>query len=210
MSVNRQKDGTWYFSIRIVDDFGNIKQVKKQSKNWKLKRDAIEAERQFLNSHTFEIDNITYNKLYSLFINYKSNKIKKRSILTYREVNERQIIPHFGDWQIKMITKESIRNWQQELLAKGYENSYIKTIQSNFKRVLNWGLNNDLIHKNPFTIEYIKRESVKREMNFFTLEEFNTFISVIQSKTDRLIFLILYWCGVRKGEIGRASCRERV
>ncbi len=64
-----------------------------------------------------------------------------------------------------------------------------------------WGVNYDKIEKNPFTIEYVKSKEPKREMLFFTLDKFNKFIDVIDDSEDYLLFSMLYWCGLRKGEL---------
>lgn len=201
MAVNKNSDGIYYFSVRIQDSLGNVKQIKKQSIKWKKKKDAVEAEREFLNSVTFEPITITYSKLLELFLDFKSSRIKKRSLSTYLEVNRLHIIPYFGNMRISSISKDQIRAWQNELIAKGFSNAYLSKIQTNFKHVLLWGFNHDLINKNPFTIEYAKREAKKKEMLFFTKEEFDQFASVITNETDNLIFEILYWCGIRKGEL---------
>ena len=208
MSVKKNSDGTWYFSVRITDRYGRVKQIKRENRNWKLKRDAIDAERNFLNNHNVDFQTITYNDLFSSFIKHKSKKIKKRSLLTYSEVNSQHILPYFGEMFVGNITKEHIRKWQGDLLNKKFSNSYLKTIQSNFRRVLNWGFNNDLVVKNPFTIEYVKQEEQKREMQYFTINEFNQFLSVIENDVDKLIFSILFWCGVRKGEFQALTFKD--
>lgn len=201
MAVNKDKNGIWYYSVRVTNSFGEVEQIKKQSKTWKLKRDALKAEQEFLTSYQHEPSTITYGKLFELFLNFKINKIKKRSTSTYDEVNRLHVLPYFGKAKISSITKEQIRAWQQELISKGFSNNYLSKIQTNFKHVLIWGLNNDLINKNPFTIEYAKCEIKRTEMSFFTPEEYKRFISVVDNEIDQLLFEILYWCGIRKGEL---------
>lgn len=201
MAVGKNKHGRFYFSVWYTDVNGVYRQKKTESTIWRTKKEAKEAEDLFLKSFRAPNNRITYNELFDAFINNRNNRIKSRSMMTYKDVHSLHILPEFGKKQISNITKEQIRSWQKRLQYNGYSNDYLKTIQSNFRRVLNWGVNNDFIETNPFTIDYIKGSSSKKEMLFFTLEEFEQFSDVIEDPTDFLIFNILYWTGVRKGEL---------
>ena len=201
MSVHKDRNGSWYFTVRVTDLNGRTRQVKRRNIAWKLKKDAQEAERAFLNSQQPNPDTMTYGVLFNLFVDFKKGKIKSRSLLTYTEANEKHILPYFKNVTITDLSKPLIRKWQESLLQSDFSNSYLKTIQSNFRRVLTWGYKHDYIERNPFTVEFVKKDEPKIEMNFYTLDEFNQFLSVIDSDEDRLVFQILYWCGLRKGEL---------
>jgi integrase len=159
------------------------------------------AEREFLLSLEIAPEKVLYEDLYTKFMNFKQSRIKGRSILTYRDVHEKHILPEFGSMVVSQISKDHIRRWQRKLLDQGYSNGYLKSIQANFKRVLAWGLNHDIIHKNPFTTEIVKRIERRKEMLFFTLEEYELFAENVDDIEYGLIFDILYWCGIRKGEL---------
>ena len=202
MSVGKNNQKRYYYSVRYIDSDGRSKQKKVESTEWKTKREALRAENEFLLSlGQLHIDDLTYNELYELYLSNRKNRVKDRTIQTYMDAHTYQILPEFGKSLISKITKDQIRRWQRSLVNKGYSNSYLITVQAVFKRVLIWGERNDLINKNPFTIEYSRLAKTKSEMNYFTLEEFNKFISVIDNEVDSLIFNILYWCGLRKGEL---------
>lgn len=202
MSVGKNNQGRYYYSVRYTDGEGRIKQRKVESVEWKSKREALRAEHEFLISLSqLHIVDPTYNELYEHYLSYRKNRIKERSIQTYMDAHTYQILPEFGKSLVSKITKDQIRRWQRKLMNKGYSNSYLITIQAVFKRVLIWGERNDYISKNPFTIEYLRLTKVKHEMDYFTLEEFNRFMSVIDDDVDALIFKTLYWCGLRKGEL---------
>lgn len=209
MSVGKNNQGRYYYSVRYIDSDGRSKQKKVESTVWKTKREALKAENEFLLSlGQLQIDDLTYVELYELYLSSRKNQIKERSIQTYMDAHDYQILPEFGKSLVSKITKDQIRRWQRSLVNKGYSNSYLVTVQAVFKRVLIWGERNDLIIKNPFTIEYSRLAKTRNEMNYFTLEEFNVFSSVIDDEVDLLIFNILYWCGLRKGELQALSIND--
>lgn len=202
MSVRRARNGFLYFSVRITDRYGKQIHKKVQNSKWKTKKEAFEAEKVFLESLSTPTKEISYKHLWEQFIQNRSSRIKARTSATYIDIQQYHILPEFATLLVSKISKNHIRKWQKELLSKGYSNSYMKNIQINFKRVLMWGENNDMIEKNPFTIDYVKHvDQRKKEIPFFTLEDYNKFHAAIESETDELIFDILYWCGLRKGEL---------
>lgn len=209
MSVGKNPQGRFYFSVRYQDIDGKMKQKKVESTEWKTRREALKAENEFLLScHQLKIDDITYNELYELYISNRKSHIKERSIQTYVDANKYQIIPEFGTCLVSKISKDQIRRWQRKLLNNGFSNSYLMTVQSVFKRVLIWGERNDLIEKNPFTIEYTRINEPKSEMLYYTLEEYIKFSSIIDDEVDLITFNLLYWCGLRKGELQALTFKD--
>ncbi|MEI7668350.1 MAG: site-specific integrase, partial [Erysipelotrichaceae bacterium] len=59
----------------------------------------------------------------------------------------------------------------------------------------------DYLEKNQFTMEYIKHNEESKDMQVWTPYEFHKFISVVEDKSDALVFQLLYWTGMRKGEL---------
>lgn len=209
MSVGKNPQGRFYFSVRYQDSDGKMKQKKVESSEWKTRREALKAENEFLLScNQLKIKDITYLELFELYLSNRKTRIKDRSIQTYMDANKYQILPEFGTCIVSKINKDQIRRWQKALLNKGFSNSYLMTVQSVFKRVLIWGERNDLIEKNPFTIEYLRVNEPKTEMQYFTLEEFMKFSSVIDDEIDLLTFNLLYWCGLRKGEMQALTFKD--
>lgn len=201
MAVNRNAKGVIYFKVRYKDIDGTLKQKKTENQSWNTLKEAKEAERRFLDGLRDKNYKITYSNLFGFYIEDRKTKFKNRSMLTCLDVHKSHILPTFGKMLVTSITKDHIKRWQKNLLEKGYSNDYLKKIQTTFRSVLIWGVNYDKIEKNPFTIEYVKSKKPKHEKLFFTLDEFNKFIDVIDNPEDNLLFSMLYWCGLRKGEL---------
>jgi integrase len=204
MSVGKTKKGIYYFSVRYMDKDGKSIQKKEQNSIWKTKKEALLAEKRFLEktgNPQEQYNRIKYKDLYKEYIENKARLIKKRSLMTYQEAHNYHILKYFGNVVVEDITSNDIRKWQRTLLNTDYSNPYLKNIQVNFRAVLSWGVKHDYIEKNPFKIDYVKRSEVKKEMNFFTPEEYIKFRSVIDDPIYELVFDVLYWTGLRKGEL---------
>ena len=81
-----------------------------------------------------------------------------------------------------------------------YKNKTLSKIQSILKAILYFGLKNGYTDKIiPF--KFVQNKSARNsEMDFYTPEEFNKFISFVDHTVYNAFFTILYFCGLRKGE----------
>ena len=193
----------WYFYTYIYDNLGNRKKYK--SKKFLTKQDAQKAEREFTSNVDKKIINVTdmtFKDLYEEFYAYKSDKVKITTLRTYR-VN---VIPlkMFDNLKIQDFTVQHYLKWRnmiaQKDLAIKTKNGYHKF----FKELLNYGTK---WHDFNFTSVYNKMEkftdpnAMPKEMEFYTWEEFQQFISVIDEIKYKALFETLYYCGLRRGEL---------
>jgi hypothetical protein len=78
------------------------------------------------------------------------------------------------------ITNKDIITWQRSLLNQGYKNRYLDKVQALLRSILVFGVNYSYTSKNPFTIEILRnRDEVKREMLYWSNDEFNKFIAIL-------------------------------
>ena len=153
-------------------------------------------------------DNITLNELASLYFDnmYKNGKLRvvQDMQITYKH----KIKPFLGDMKISSITNKDIKKWQDQLLSmtygknnKPYANRYLQKIQTLFSTITNYGVKYGYTNKSFIYQKAIRKNEKKREMKFYTPEEFKKFINAIDdSIVYHTLFTILYFCGLRKGE----------
>ncbi|PXX75301.1 site-specific integrase [Dielma fastidiosa] len=149
---------------------------------------------------------ITYEDLFNLYLEDYQKDGKLRTYQDFQQLYDNRIKEYFGNMKISAITNAKIRIWQQSLLettkkdGTHFSNSYLDKIQSLFKMPLNYGLKHGFIDKN-INFEKIKfRSEKKKEMKFYSPEEFNSFIDAADTLKYKAFFLTLYFCGLRKGE----------
>jgi integrase len=121
---------------------------------------------------------------------------------TKKYIIELKILPYFGQKRINDIKAADIRNWQNELIKQGYSPTYLKTINNQLSAVFNYAVKYYDLKGNPCAKAGSMGKSKAEEMNFWTKEEFMQFIdSVMDKRQSYMAFMLLYWTGMRLGEV---------
>ena len=203
----KQKDWTkdgrkWIFMTYYNDLEGNRKQFK--SMRFMTKKEAIEAERDFIKEkveYKINTNTMTFKELIDSYYEYQSDKVKATTMLTYKdrirymdELNKIKVneftIQHYEVWRKKILTYDlsnRTRNYIFKFL-KAIMNYGTKWYGINFMNVYNRMAN------------FSDPNEIKKEMLFFTFDEFQQFISVEESLLLKAFYETLYYCGLRKGE----------
>lgn len=192
------------------------KQIRKMSKKWTTKKMAQEnldnfiqelENRKKVQSHTSPL----FKEFVKSYLRNKQLSLKQSTILRTKQTIEKHIINDFDGIHIDQIDVHLIQEWQHKLLdrtvhkrEKLLSNRYLDIIQGTMKDILKFARIHGYISLNPLEMTPIalRREyEPKKQMTILTTDEINLFLSVIENKTDRLVYLILYWCGLRSGEL---------
>lgn len=206
-SIKRDKNGVFYWSKRI-----DGKQVRRSNKKWKSKREAREHYVDFINKVEAEevtLSRIRYDALVDEYLEFISLSLKKSTVSGHgyrlRSMRRR----YFKNVYVDTIDVKFIQQLQNNIFKKQpdgtiFSNNYLDVLQGSFESLLNYAVNFDYINKNPFNIlPKVKRHDyeVKEEMTLLTLEQFSTFLSIVDDPIYYAAFSILYWCGLRIGEL---------
>lgn len=200
MPVYRESDGkTWYASFYYNDWTGARK--KKFKRGFTSKEEAEEYERKFLSEFSKKA-NIRFDKLVDKYLEDMEHRVRKTTLQTKYYVIQDKIIPYFKGWDINDITPADIRRWQDDLMKRGYADTYLRTIQEQLSAVLNYAVKYYGLPQNPCTIAGSMGKGFASEMEIWTLEEFHTFMKAMECKPIcYMAFLILFWTGCRLGEM---------
>lgn len=190
--------GTWYASFFYTDWTG--KRRRKKKRGFKTRREALEYERNFLTEPVSNSD-ITLSKLYSLYMDDVKGKIRVSTVALKENIIVNHILPYFGDKKICDISAANIRMWQNEILKKGLSKTYTRTINSQFSAIMNYAVNYYGLPSNPCKTAGMIGDKHSDEMLYWTLDEYNKFIATVKQPCYRVAFDILYWGGLRRGEL---------
>lgn len=144
-----------------------------------------------------------FSDFVEVYFNDKGPRLKQRSIMTKRTLIETKIIPTFGDKKMNEITAVDIMKWQNTLLNQEYSPTYLRMIQNQITAIFNHAERFYDLKYNPCKkVDKMGRSNAK-ELNFWTKDEFDTFIQsfVEGEEMYRMIYLILFWLGCRVGEL---------
>ena len=125
-----------------------------------------------------------------------------KSIRNKKYMIERHIIPFFGEKKMKDITPAEIVEWQNQMRAKGYAETYLRMIQNQITALFTHASNIYSLNNNPCKKVKKMGKADANRIDFWTKEEYDIFINTF-NKEDKYycLFEVLFWSGIRIGEL---------
>lgn len=212
---------TWYCKFSYTDWTGQRRQ--KLKRGFTKKGDAKAWEREFLEYQQGTPD-MSFKTLVKLYLDDIRPRIKESSYEVKEGVISTYLLPYFGEKPISSIKPTDVRKWQATLLdartSQGtpFADTYLRNIDRQFVAVLNYAVKYHNLPRNPhIAAGYIGKPFANR-LDFWTLDEFNHFISSIDADAPKAVFNTLYYTGIRCGEmlaltpadIDLEACRIRI
>ena len=196
------KDGRkyiWYVWETGLDG----KKHKKFSKAYKTEAEAKRAEKEYLKmSEVFEGDmNMTFKELYTKYYEVQKDIVRYSTLKTYRD--RIKYIGMFDKVKLKDMDAIHYQKWRAEMMKVDISNSYKNEMQKFLKIVINWAVKTYGFNMNKFygrMEPFTSASDIKKEMDFYTLDEFNQFISSAPNLQIKCMYETLYYCGLRRGE----------
>lgn len=200
MTVTKNEErGYWEVMFYYKDFTGKRKQ--KHKRGFKTKKEAITWAEQFINQQSHNLD-MTFQKFWELYRDDMSQRLRENSIRTKEYIVELKVLPYFGKKKDADITAADIRHWQNSMMKQGYSQTYLKTINNQLSAIFNYAVRFYDLPKNPCSQAGSMGKGKADEMQFWTKEEFDTFIECVKDKElSYYAFLTLYWTGIRLGEL---------
>ena len=206
MAAFKNKDnGTWYVQFRYTDWKGERKQ--KLKRGFATKREALEWEREFLMEKQADV-NMTFESFVALYEKDIKPKLKLNTWLTKESIIKKKILPYFANRKLSEITAKDIIRWQNEIRelrdchGKPLSKTYLKTVHNQLSAIFNHAARFYGLNINPARQAGNMGAEERKEMLFWTREEYTRFSEAMMDKPlSFYAFEILYWCGVREGEL---------
>ena len=206
MGVFKCKEtGTWYVMTRYRDWKGERKQ--KCKRGFATKRAAQDWEQKFHMQNAADMD-MTFEAFYEIYTKDMKARLKENSWITKQNIVETKILPYFGQRKISEITARDVIDWQNEQLAyrdekhKPYSQTYLKTLHNQLSAIFNHAVRFYDLRANPASKAGNMGNEERREMLFWTKEEYQKFAAEMMDKpVSYYAFEMLYWCGIREGEL---------
>lgn len=198
--IIKTKDGrSWYFRI-----YKNGKQY--QSKKF-LKKDEAEKEEALFKLKK----DMPYSKPFDIvakaYFEEMYKKRKESTVYCYEDIYNVNILPYFKNIDINKIDIQMISGWHDKLNSTTLATSYKNKLNTVLKSILKFAQKNYGLDKNYAEIyggfeeknDEIKTDSEK--LKYITHDEFKQFISVVDDIMWKNFFLLLYYTGMRIGEV---------
>lgn len=190
---------TWYFRVYIEDFDGSKKQ--KSRSGFSTKREAQEEEQAFLSKYNSDFQDITFQELYEVFIKQKEQDLKSNSIRALKSRYNLHILPFFKNYRLSKITNITYINWKEKILQHNFSFKYNASLHTCMVSILNYAMDFYGLEKNIATkVGNFSKKNYIPKVDFWTYEEFNQFISVVNDYIYQSLFTFLYYTGMRLGE----------
>lgn len=196
------KSGVKYcFTLRYTDIFGVTKQY--TSKGYDTKKEAELEEAKFrLSAEERKIttSSITFSQVELEYLEYIKKDIKVQSLRKLE--NQIKILEPLNNVKVNEFNVQLWKQFQIYLDKREYSVEYKNKIIGLLKRLIRYSSKyyNTSDNMINFIENYKRVNEMKREMQFFTYDEFQKFISKVDELDWRTFFEVLYYLGLRQGE----------
>ncbi|EGO8579866.1 site-specific integrase [Enterococcus faecalis] len=208
--ITKKKNG-YFVDVSLGIDPISGKQRRKRL-TVSTKKEAQQIESKYLrlyheNKLTTNSD-LTLKDIYEIYEEKYTQNLKPSYKQTQERIFKNYIEPYFKNTQIKLIKKQQIYDFQQFLLTskpkrkETLSNKTINMIIIHLQKLFNVAMKEGLSYENPCN-QIDKLKVQKKEINFWTLDEFTTFISHIDKNKPflKVFYQFAFFTGMRAGEM---------
>ena len=213
--MNGRRDGLQKYRVRInyTNSGGQAKQLDRIAYGMQA---AKELEADLLKELKLSgmPERLNIEQLVAEHIELKQTEVRESTFNGIIKLYNTYILPFFGDMKLDKLNVKNIIEWKKWVADKGLS---VKTNQNAYgalRGLLNYAVKMDYISKSPLDKVDNFRDAYesKKEMDFYTPDEFLKFIAVAKSQAETenqsinewhfyTFFNIAYYTGARKGEI---------
>ena len=213
MPIYKSKNGTYYFRIYVKVN-GRAKQVNR--KGFRTRSECAEALRKFdleqegITKKEQElartISTIKFKDKADEFFKEQEKFLKQTTLIQYRYYFDKHCISYFGSKPIATISSNQIKEWQSHMMkltSNRHTNKIFKILSKYFNFLCDfYGLEKNpcnVIHNLRYTNSEIKQ--VEKQIKVIEQEDYQAFWNVLPTLQAKVIFDILYKCGLRINEL---------
>lgn len=140
--------------------------------------------------------------IYSDYFSFLSLKVKPTTLLNVKRKFKNYILPFFKNYKIKDIKESDYINFLSILSKLNYSKSFYFQIHSCCKNLFSYLAMNYGVKNIPALVGVLNcGKNEIQTKNIWTNSEFKKFLSIIDDPIYYVLFEVLFYCGLRKGEL---------
>ncbi len=216
----KNKDGLQKYHVRInyVADNGEKKQITRSVYGIDVARDL---ERKLENDIKVKCEmpvrKMTIKQLYDEYISVKKYEVREITLYRSDRMLKRYILSILEDVRIDKLSSKVLQDWKISMEERNLSLATKRNVYTQLRAMLNYAVKMEYIPKHQLAKvgNFKDALSSKKEINFYTPEEFKKYIEIAkkialekQKKENNMyewnfyvFFNIAYYTGLRKGEI---------
>lgn len=198
-----EKRGTWYYQTRV--EYVDGTKAQKKKRGFKTKKEAKIAEALAIEEASHQMPGgkkavTTFEDVAKDYMEWHAARHKASTTVKIESVFNAHFIPQFGEREISKIKPGDIMDYQTVLIGK-YSGRYVSMMHAVLSNLFKYAVTKEYIKENPAKIAGSPQVSKPKMVNYWTLEEFQDFISHVDDRMYHALFMTLYYSGLRKGEL---------
>jgi len=205
MVFKNPKTDKWEVRCYYKNYKGERKQ--KTKRGFRTKSEALDWERHFKLQDHQDLD-MTIEDFFELYKRDVSHKVRPNTWEEKEYIILTKILPYLGKRKINELKVTDIFEWQREIQSlttqngKSFSKSYLGTIHNQLSAMLNHAVRYYGLKWNVASKAGNMGSARDRNVDFWTQKEYQKFIEQVTDKPQSFYgFEILYWCGLRIGEL---------
>lgn len=193
--------GTFFCSFYYTDPETKQKKKKKKS-GFKREKDAKKFERDFLNKNEDVLkENFTFEEIAKKFLEVKRQSVRKSTLRQLDYVIKNIFIPYFEDRKISEIKTKDITEFLIFLTNREYKSNTLKRFKTTLSEIFKFAITHFNLTKNPVQNSLAIKSEISKGENFWTFEEYQSFIKFVKKPVYKIAYDFLYFGGFRIGEL---------
>ena len=192
-----EKTKNWYVQFRYTDWQGKSRNTTKRG--FKTKKEALSYEYEFKSTSKDRID-MTVAELSTKYLEDRKLHIKPSRYASMEQTIRNHILPYIGNLKVADLTPLTMKHWQNELMKQNFSPSTLITYHRQCSTLLNFGVKYYGMKENPLR-KVGSIGKMENRLEFWEPEEFQKFIEVVTNPMYKLCFLLLFYSGMRVGEL---------
>lgn len=142
-----------------------------------------------------------FEKAYKEYLELGTRHLKKQSLETFNKNFNLHIMPYFKGTDIFNLIKLDFLRWENIILDKNFSNSFNNNLYVCFNQFIQFCCDYlDLSNNYLKEIGNFKKKYEIKRYDFYTLDEFYSFIKCVEDTIFNLFFTFMFFTGVRPGE----------
>lgn len=205
-----KSSGLWSCRFREIDENGMSHQ--KRLSGYQTKREAQYGYEDYIKTAEerkqnkiitqtapkTDPDDIIFDELYNSFIEFKRTRVKETTLYDLEKKTKSRLLPFFSGKKLKDIKPATVLEWQNSLSKYSYQ--YRSNLLSFLSAIYSYGEKYNDITNIMNKVDRPRNLEGKKEMLFWTPEQFKKVVNNIKSPEYKMLYKLLYVTGCRRGE----------
>lgn len=192
---------SWSVRFRFIE-YG--KEIQKRLTGFTTKKEAQNGYIDFVNQARLQQpikkeEGVKFDQLFEEYKNFTKSRLKESSFYDFCSKSHLHILPYFKNYEVSELTPKILLDWQSSIDTYSYK--YKKNLRMYLNTILNYAEKYYDIENKLKKVDNFRNTEFKKEMDFWTPEEFNKFIREVTKEEYKAFFYALYYTGARKGEL---------